>query len=155
MIFPDPVDIEAPELNVSVYVEGISRLADEVIDIVPPIASVVVLPPTVTPPAPLIVTLLNVCVVADPLMFCVALPLNVTVPLPGVNVPPLSVQFPPILIALDPAVRSAVFVKLPVTVTVGLFVFNAVGLPTVQLPPIVNVPPEGVFVPPPENVRFW
>src|SRR5436190_19904186 len=60
---------------------------------------VVVLPPTVSVPPPLLtVKLLKVCVAAVPFKFWPAPPLKVTVPVPGVNVPPLLVQLTATLI---------------------------------------------------------
>ena len=62
--------------------------------------SAVVLPLTlrVVPADLAIVTLLNVCEAAMPLIACAPVPLNVTVLVPGVNVPPLFIQSPPLTV---------------------------------------------------------
>jgi hypothetical protein len=114
---------------------------------------VVVAMPRVTPTVLLALRILKVVLLVPPIV-CAAEPLKFTVPVPAVNVPLVCVQSPPILIAPDPTVRFAVSVMLPVRFTVGLFVFSAVVLPTVQSPLMASVPAAGVFVPPPENVRL-
>jgi len=76
----------------------------------------VVLPPTLSVcPVLFTVMLLNVCVTAVPLIACPAVVLlNVTVPAPGVNVPPLFVQSPPTLMFVPAVNVPAVNVSVPV-----------------------------------------
>jgi hypothetical protein len=78
--------------------------------------NVVVLPPTLSVcPVLFTVMLLNVCVTALPLIDCAAVVLlNVTVPAPGVNVPPLFVQSPPMLMFVPAVSVPPVNVNVPV-----------------------------------------
>jgi len=121
--FP-PTLILAPAVNVpavnvttpeTVSVGGAVKLP--AVNVNPPFTvSVVVLPPTLsTCPVLFTVMLLNVCVTAVPLIDCPAVVLlNVTVPAPGVNVPPLFVQSPPMLMFVPAVNVSAVKVSVPV-----------------------------------------
>jgi hypothetical protein len=94
---------------------------------------VVVLPPTVRAPAALLtVRSLNVWLTAVPLIACATPLLNVTVLVPGVNVPPLFVQLFPALIVVPAVNVPAVNVARPVMV----IVVGAVKLPAVR----VNAP---------------
>src|ERR1035437_8790909 len=98
------------------------------------------------------VRVLNVSPAAPVIDFDV--PVKVTPALLAVKVP-VFVQFPAIVISPVPWVMFPEPLTSPVTFTLLLLLFNAAAPPvTLQLPPTVNVPAAGVFVPPPENVRF-
>lgn len=143
-------------VNVPVEVICFPPSSNILADVTSPIVKVlmVIAAPRFTPVALLLFTVANVdaaagvkfCVLPDPLKFIVLVF--------AVNVP-LFVQPPAMLIAEDPAVIEPDPLRFPVRFIVGLFVFNAVALPIAQLPAMLNVPDAGVFVPEPENVRFW
>ena len=96
---------------------------------------IVMLTPNVVVPVGIeIIKLLNV-VPVEPLITWASVPLKVTVPVPGVNVPPLLVQLPAILmLEAVPAVKVAPAAK-------------------VRFPETLNVP-DGVVRVPPERVTL-
>ena len=140
-----------PDPPVNIIVEALPFIVPTVAESVLAIV-VVVEPKSVVAPALLNVRLLNV---VFPVKVCVPVnALNVTVPLLCVNVPPLFVQFPPTLNIPEVEVKvPELSKKLPVRLIIGLFVLQAVVLPTVQLPPIASVPEAGVFVPAAEKIK--
>lgn len=74
--------------------------------------------------------LLNVCVTAVPLIAAL-FPVNVTVPLPGVNVPPLSAQFP----------ATAMAAAVPASNVPAVSVIAPFKVKVVVLPPTLSVCP--------------
>ena len=89
---------------------------------------VVVEPPTVRALVFDVVRLLKVCETAVPFIAWGPVPLNVTVPVPGVNVPPLFVQLPPnVMLELLANIVPAEIVKLLLMVT--LLVIESVPPP--------------------------
>jgi hypothetical protein len=100
--------------------------------IVPFRVSAVVLPPTLKVFADLLtVTLLKVCVDAVPLIACAVPLLNVTVLDPGLNVPPLFIQSPAMLMA----------VAVPAENVPDVNVTSELIVRVVVLPPTLNICP--------------
>ena len=97
------------------------------------VVSVAVLPPvlSVCPAVRLTTTLLNICAAAVPLICWEAVPTNFTVFAPGVNAPPLFVQFP-VMFTVVPAVKVPAF-KVSVAVEEPLM-FKVAG--SVKLPAV-------------------
>src|ERR1051326_2109952 len=140
---PFSTTVPAPCVNAALFVKFPAMLMVVAVPIlnvpaesvsVPLSVSVVALPPALNVcPALLTVILLNVCEEAVPLMLCAAAALlNVTVPVPGVNVPPLFVQFPAILMA--EAVPAS---NVPAERVIAPF-----NVSVVVLPPTVSVCPD-------------
>ena len=146
-----PLKVTVPELCVKVpallvqlpailILEAVPavRLVPELMVKLPFIFMVTVEPPTVRALVFDVVRLLKVCEEDEPLIAWAPVPLKVTVPVPGVNVPPLLVQLPAILILeAVPAERLVPepMVRLPFKVmvvveppTVRALVFDVVRL---------------------------
>ena len=109
---------------------------------------VVLVPNVVVPVGIKIIRLLNVCEAAEPFITWASVPLKVTVPVPGVNVPPLLVQLPATLILeAVPAIKvaPAPIVTFPETLSV---VDGVVKVPPKRVTlVVVTVPLEPVNVP--------
>ena len=110
--------VQSPETLMLVAVPAVRLVPDPSVSVLR--FNVVVEPPIVRALVLAVVILLNVWAAAVPFMFCAPALLNVTVPEPGVNVPPLFVQLPAALILLPLALRvPEAAVKLPPTVKVS------------------------------------